>query len=99
MENKAKSKRGGYREGAGRKVSAGGRKTDRAVTLDDETVGVLSGYGGDNLSEGIRRSAVLVRANSLDDETIDILTEYGSGDLSEGIRRAAELVNIHLLVG
>lgn len=57
--------RGGVRANAGRKIGAGGPKKNRAVTLDDETIDILKEYGGDNLSEGIRRAAVLVNIHML----------------------------------
>jgi len=58
-------KRGGRRENAGRKVSEGGRRTSRDVSLDNDTVSILKEYGEGNLSEGIRRAAVLVSLNQL----------------------------------
>lgn len=57
--------RGGRRENAGRKVSEGGRRTSRDVSLDNDTVSILKEYGEGNLSEGIRRAAVLVSLNQL----------------------------------
>lgn len=51
---------GGRRDTAGRKVSEGGRRKSRDVTLDDESVRILKEYGEGNLSEGIRRAAILV---------------------------------------
>lgn len=58
-------KRGGRREGAGRKVTEGGPKNNRSVTLDDETVEILTEFGDGNLSEGIRRAGVLANIQML----------------------------------
>lgn len=55
-----RSKNGGSRANAGRKVSESGRRKSRDVSLDDDTVAILKEYGDGNLSEGIRRAAALV---------------------------------------
>lgn len=55
--NIPKSKRGGAREGAGRKTLDGTESLKpMLVTLDVQTVNKARAIGSNNLSEGIRRS-------------------------------------------
>ena len=54
-------KRGGFRENAGRTVVGNGPNTPRTITIDDETVAILKQFGDGNLSQGIRKAAMMVR--------------------------------------
>lgn len=58
----APSRRGGAREGAGRKVqtSDGGPLARKTITVDALTVRVLTALGDGEFSEGIRRAARLI---------------------------------------
>lgn len=66
MENEQKkSNRGGRRVGAGRKLENGVPKIHKDVSLDEETIDILKEFGEGNLSEGIRRAAVLANIKML----------------------------------
>lgn len=54
--------RGGARDGAGRKTqtSDGGPMVRKNVSLDETTIRVLTEFGDEELSEGIRRAARLI---------------------------------------
>lgn len=60
----AKPKRGGAREGAGRKAVDGTVGKPRLVQLDEATVLTLQKLGEGNLSLGIRRAALSVKAKA-----------------------------------
>jgi hypothetical protein len=55
------SKRGGKRENAGRKTLNGLVNGPRTITIDDETVAILRQFGDGNLSQGIRKAAMMVK--------------------------------------
>lgn len=60
-----KTTRGGARTGAGRPAAGAAGATRRVnVTLDDQTLDILRGVGGGNVSEGIRILAARVNTAS-----------------------------------
>jgi len=61
--------RGGARKNAGRKVQENGINKPRLVTIDDETVLILKQFGDNNLSQGIRMAAIMIKNNNLIDES------------------------------
>jgi len=60
-EDQPGERRGGARNGAGRKAQTtdGGPLRRKTVNLDDTTIALLTAFGDNELSEGIRRAARL----------------------------------------